>query len=105
MDRVFKWLVLVLVAVEVALVRFGLLDLATAVGIVVAVEALLLLLVARQVIVAVRGFRLLRLLECSPPPSGGHRHSSPPRLLCGWADPILGDRPCRARGSTCTRNR
>lgn len=61
MKRTFKWLTLVLILAEVALVRFKIIDLRTAIGIIVAVELLLFLAVSRQVFVAVSTYRRDRL--------------------------------------------
>ncbi len=57
MKRTFKWALLVLILAEVLLVRFNLLDIRTAIGIVVAVELLLFLVAFRQVFVAVRTYK------------------------------------------------
>lgn len=57
MERASKWMMLVLIVAEILLIRAGLLDMTSAVGIVVGIEALLFLLVSRQVILAVRRYR------------------------------------------------
>lgn len=57
MKHAFKWATLLLILVEAALVRFNLLDIRTAIGIVIGVELLLLLVALRQVFVAVRTYR------------------------------------------------
>ena len=57
MKRAFKWATLILILAEAALVRFNLLDIRTAIGIVVGVELLLLLVALRQVFVAVKTYR------------------------------------------------
>ena len=57
MERLFKWLTLALVVANVALVRTGVLGVGEAVGVGVAVEALLLLLGGRQLVAAVRRYR------------------------------------------------
>lgn len=57
MKRAFKWATLALIVVEAALVRFDLLDIRAAIGIIVAVEALLLLVAVRHVVVASRTYR------------------------------------------------
>ena len=43
MERVVRWLLLVLILAEVVLVRLGVLDLRTAIGVAVGIEALLFL--------------------------------------------------------------
>lgn len=57
MDRAIKWLMLALIIAEIILVRAGVLDLSTAIGVVVGIEGLLLLVAGRQIIVAVRRYR------------------------------------------------
>jgi hypothetical protein len=57
MQTIWKWLTLVLVVAEIALVRAGVLDISTAIGIVVLIEALLFIVVSRQIIVAYRTYR------------------------------------------------
>jgi hypothetical protein len=56
-ERLFKWLTLAVIVANIALVRTGVLGLGEAVGVGVAIEALLLLLGGRQLIVAVRRYR------------------------------------------------
>jgi hypothetical protein len=57
MERAIKWLMLILIIAEIVLVRAGLLDVSTAIGVVVGIEALLLIVAGRQIIVAVRRYR------------------------------------------------
>ena len=57
LDRAFKWLLPALVLTEIVLVRVELLDVGSAIGIVVAIEGLLLLVAGRQIVVAVRRYR------------------------------------------------
>lgn len=64
--RLWKWLLLVLIVAEVALVRLGLLELRTAIGVVLGVEALLLIVGIRQVVVAVRRYRGDRRVGLDP---------------------------------------
>lgn len=66
MKRLWKWLLLVLIFVEVALVRLGLLELRTAIGVVLGVEALLLIVGVRQMVVAVRRYRGDRRVGLDP---------------------------------------
>ncbi len=61
MKNVLKWAMLALVVLEAALVWFRVIDIRTAIGIVVTVELLLFLLTLRQVVVAVRTYRQQRL--------------------------------------------
>lgn len=57
MKRFWKWLLLALIVAEIVLVRFGLLELRTAIGVVAGIEVLLLIVGFRQVMVAVRRYR------------------------------------------------
>lgn len=57
MEHATKWLMLVLIIAEVILVRAGLLDVATAVVVVVGIEALLFVVAGRQIVIAVRRYR------------------------------------------------
>lgn len=57
METAIKWLMLALIIAEIVLVRAGLLDATTAVGVVVGIEILLLLVAGRQIIMAVRRYR------------------------------------------------
>ena len=57
MKSVWKWLLLVLIILEIALVRLHLLDIRTAIGVFIAIESLLFIVGFRQVVIAVRSFR------------------------------------------------
>lgn len=60
MRRLWKWLLLALVIAEAILVGAGILDIRAAIGVVVAIEALLFIVAGRQAIAAVRQFRRQR---------------------------------------------
>src|SRR3989304_10333004 len=57
MKHVFKWALLVLIFAEIVLVRFDILDIQTAIWIIVGVELLLFLVAFRQVFLAVRTYK------------------------------------------------
>lgn len=57
MERAIKWLMLALIIAEVVLVRAGVLDVSTAIGVVVGIELLLLIVAGRQIVVALRRYR------------------------------------------------
>ncbi len=57
MKRLWKWLLPALVVLEIVLVGFGWLDIGTAIGVIVAVEALIFAVSARHIVTAVRRFR------------------------------------------------
>ena len=60
LERVLKWLLPVLIAVEIVLVWTGWLDLGTAIGVTIAIEVLLVVVAGRQLFVAVRRYRRQR---------------------------------------------
>ena len=60
LERVLKWLLPVLIVVEIVLVWTGWLDLGTAIGVTVAIEVLLVLVAGRQLFVTVRRYRRQR---------------------------------------------
>ena len=60
LERVLKWLLPVLIAVEIVLVWTGWLDLGTAIGVTVAIEVLLVVVAGRQLFVAVRRYHRQR---------------------------------------------
>jgi hypothetical protein len=57
MKSIFKWALLVLILAEIVLVRFDILDIRTAIGIIVSIELLLFLVAFRQVFWAVRTYK------------------------------------------------
>ena len=60
LERVLKWLLPVLIVVEIILVWTGWLDLGTAIGVTLAIEVLLVVVAGRQLFVAVRRYRRQR---------------------------------------------
>ena len=60
LERALKWLLPVLIVVEIVLVWTGWLDLGTAIGVTLAIEVLLVLVAGRQLFVVVRRYRRQR---------------------------------------------
>jgi hypothetical protein len=56
-DRFTRWLLPLLIVAEIGVVRSGLIDLGSAIGIAVAVEGLLLLVASRNIVIAARRYR------------------------------------------------
>ena len=57
LERALKWLLPAVVVAEVILVRSGLLDVGSAVAVIVGIESLLLLVAGRQIVMALRRYR------------------------------------------------
>lgn len=60
LERTLKWLLPVLIVIEIVLVWTGWLDLGTAIGVTLAIEVLLVLVAGRQLFVVVRRYRRQR---------------------------------------------